>query len=197
VSSKRIVGAVVAAALTLLASAPSRARIPAVPSDICNANGSVALAVNGRTGVATWTLKGGGQCATPNDDVDALTCTDRGGNPCAIVGNPPAFTFSASGTSTSAGGLCSGVLVQNLTLKATLSVPAFGSDPFDGLGFWYSKAVEQRWSAGKTLFPGLTPFRIFGGDGLSSGAGLIVDRSGACLSHTGLSSVHFTLAFAG
>ena len=180
----------------LLALSPSRAQLPAIPSEVCNANGTVAVAVNGRTGVATWTLKGSGQCVTPIDDLNEATCTDRYGDPCSVEGTVPPFTFSASGSSTGAGGLCSGVLVQHLSLKATLSVPSFGADPFDGQGFWGSALVQQRWSIGKTIFPGVTPLRIYAADGAqSTGVGVIVDRSGACLSQVGQAAAHFTLVF--
>ena len=195
--SRRVLLIATTIALSTFAWAPARAKLPPAPTIVCNATGTVDVSMNPSTGIGTWHLNGTGGCENLNDELYSLTCSDRYGDPCSEFAGPaPPFTFSASGTSVGTGGFCNGLIVQALKLDATLEIPYFSSDPFSGFGGWEYSTVTQRWAIANTVFPGLTPFRIFRPtDGQGVGVGAIVDLARKCPASYGHSSARFLIAF--
>ncbi|TMK20206.1 MAG: hypothetical protein E6G68_05025 [Actinobacteria bacterium] len=193
--STRLLIAAAATVLSVIAWSPARAQLPAIPSFLCTAHGTVDVSVNASTGVATWTVSGTGDCTELFNPVPM--CSDRYGDPCSDPGPKPPFTFSGSGTSQGAGGLCGGLLVKHLTIATTLHVPSFWSDPFFGDSGWGVYEFKQRWVKPKTTFPGVTPFRILAANtDRTMGAGVIVDSEvNKCPSQWGHSKARFELLF--
>jgi len=181
--------------LSVIAFSPAFAQLPAIPNQLCTAQGTVDISLNASTGVAAWRVAGTGRCTDLSDP--SPSCTDRYGDPCSGPGPKPPFTFSGAGTSKGTGGLCGGLRVSNLYIPVTLDVPTFWSDPFFGDSGWSVTQVRQRWVQQTTTFPGVTHFRIVGPDSWrTTGAGAIVDTALAkCPSQQGHSKARFALLF--
>lgn len=170
--------------------APAGAQVE-IPTWVCSADGTVDVALDQSTGLATWTVSGTGGCSNATD----LIPSDR--DPCpGCSANPPPFTLSGSGTSTAVAGICLGLTVTNLRIPVTLQVPYFVPD-LPGGGYWDTFDENQIWRAPVAVFPAPTAFKVVDPDThQTAGAGLWAPTGvPRCQSGKGHTKARFEVVF--